>query len=55
MYDRKDEIRYIIRATTKNNFPEKLLENFLGTNFILIPTYDWVKAYFEDEHTLAVN
>jgi hypothetical protein len=50
MYDRKDEIRYIIRAGTKNNFPEKLLEKFLGTNFILIPTYDWVKAYFEDQH-----
>jgi len=50
LFDKKDEIYYIIRANTKNSFPAQLLEKFLGSKFILIPTYNWLKAYFEDIH-----
>ena len=48
IYDKADETRYILRTNTRNNFPDSVLQKFLGENHILIPTYDWIKAYFED-------
>lgn len=49
MYDQKHLVKYIIRTRYKDSFPQELLKTTLGDSFILIPTYDWIKAYYEDE------
>jgi hypothetical protein len=49
IYDKKDALHYILRTKSRINFSREVLDIFLGRNYILVPTYDWIKAYFEDE------
>jgi hypothetical protein len=49
MYDQKHLVRYIIRTRYKDSFPDELLRCTIGESSILIPTFDWIKAYYEDE------
>jgi hypothetical protein len=49
MYDKRNELKYIIRTRYKDSFPAELMQNVIGQEVILVPTYHWIKAYFEDE------
>lgn len=48
-FRQNDNIKFIIRTRYSMAFPHHLLDELLGENrWILIPTYEWIKCYFED-------
>jgi len=54
IYDKNEFLHYVLRTKTSLNFSTEILDNFIGKNYLVIPTYEWIIDYFEDEH-LAMN
>ena len=49
MYDQQHSMKYILRIREADTFPEHLLQAVVGKNYILIPTYDWMEDFYEEE------
>jgi hypothetical protein len=50
IYDKNDFLHYVLRTKNRLKFSNEILDNFIGKNYLVVPTFEWIKAYFEDEH-----
>ena len=49
MYDSNHSMKYILRIREGGTFPDHLLQAVVGKNYLLIPTYDWMEDFYEEE------
>lgn len=49
MYDSNHSMKYILRIREGGKFPDHLLQAVVGKNYLLIPTYDWMEDFYEEE------
>ena len=49
LFDKGHRVKYVLRTRYMDSFPPEFLGSVLGPEVILIPSFDWIKAYYEDE------
>ena len=49
MFDDSHSKQYVLRVQEEKSFPPHLLQAVVGKNYLLIPTYDWMEDFYEEE------